>query len=79
MKKRQALVVIYYFFPLISNLNHYQHLPSAKESLLPNANFVANRVLCLPIYDDLHEDEQLKIIESMQSIFSNHNQIKDII
>ncbi|HJV74755.1 MAG TPA: DegT/DnrJ/EryC1/StrS family aminotransferase [Noviherbaspirillum sp.] len=50
-----------YFFPLISDFPMYRGLPSAHRDNLPVAADVANRVLCLPIYPGL-EDEQIHTI-----------------
>ena len=38
-----------YFFPLISEFPTYRGLPSAKRENLPNANRLADQVLCLPM------------------------------
>lgn len=51
-----------YFYPLISSFPMYRGLESAEESLLPNAVYVADNVLCLPIYPDLSEENILKIV-----------------
>lgn len=50
-----------YFFPLISDFPMYRGLPSAHRDNLPVASDVANRVLCLPIYPAL-ENEQVNAI-----------------
>jgi dTDP-4-amino-4,6-dideoxygalactose transaminase len=42
-----------YFYPLISNILPYRSLASAGISKLPEANYAAETVLCLPIYPDL--------------------------
>lgn len=46
-----------YFYPLISNMPMYNDLPSAARANLPNANRMAEQVLCLPIYSDLSNDQ----------------------
>lgn len=51
-----------YFYPLISSFSMYRHLPSARPEHLPVANQLAEKILCLPIYPDLGEEEQLRII-----------------
>jgi dTDP-4-amino-4,6-dideoxygalactose transaminase len=51
-----------YFYPLISDFPMYRGLPSAHESNLPVATDIAKRVLCLPIYPDLREDQIYSII-----------------
>jgi dTDP-4-amino-4,6-dideoxygalactose transaminase len=50
-----------YFYPLISNLPAYRTLSSAKPENLAIANEVANKVLCLPIYPDLEQDQVERI------------------
>ena len=50
-----------YFYPLISDFPMYRHLPSARRENLPVAADIAARVLCLPIYPDL-KDEQIDLI-----------------
>ena len=42
-----------YFYPLISQFPPYRSLPSSKKSNLQNANDIANKVICLPIYPTL--------------------------
>jgi dTDP-4-amino-4,6-dideoxy-D-glucose transaminase len=51
-----------YFYPLISGMPMYRHLPSAAPANLPVANRIAAQVLCLPIYPDLSRAEADKII-----------------
>jgi len=46
-----------YFYPLISNFSPYRDLNSASSSKLPVATKLANRVICLPIYDKLSADD----------------------
>lgn len=52
-----------YFYPLISDMPMYRGLPSAAPANLPNAREVSAQVLCLPIYPDLAEDDQQKVIQ----------------
>ena len=42
-----------YFYPLLSDLPMYCHLPSASRSNLPTAAVAAERILCLPIFPTL--------------------------
>jgi dTDP-4-amino-4,6-dideoxygalactose transaminase len=51
-----------YFYPLISNMPMYANLPSVSQENLPVANRVAKKVLCLPIYPTLSEDDQAHVI-----------------
>jgi dTDP-4-amino-4,6-dideoxygalactose transaminase len=50
-----------YFYPLISDMPMYRGLPSATN--LPSAKEVSEQILCLPIYHDLAENEQQRVIE----------------
>ena len=52
-----------YFYPLISDFPMYRALPSAHRNNLPVAHDVAFKVLCLPIYPYLKQDEQERIIK----------------
>lgn len=52
-----------YFYPLISNMPMYRGLPSANVNNLPEANKLAGKVLCLPIFSELTIEEQRKIIK----------------
>ncbi|POU03406.1 aminotransferase [Escherichia sp. ESNIH1] len=60
--KQNGIMSRRYFYPLISSFPMYRGLPSAAKSLLPQANCVADEILCLPIYPDLDFDDQMKII-----------------
>lgn len=52
-----------YFYPLISDFPMYRGLPSAGRNNLPMATDAALKVLCLPIYPMLKQDEQEWIVE----------------
>ncbi|SAK99826.1 aminotransferase [Caballeronia fortuita] len=51
-----------YFYPLVSDFPMYRGLPSANASNLPNAKAAASKVLCLPIYPDLADDDVHRIV-----------------
>ncbi|MCK2084377.1 DegT/DnrJ/EryC1/StrS family aminotransferase [Aeromonas sp. 3925] len=55
-----------YFYPLISNMPMYRGLLSADTAHLPQANALAEKVLCLPIYADL-DKEAINIIVKLIS------------
>lgn len=42
-----------YFYPLISSFSTYRGLESAKRENLPNANKLADEVICLPMHHEL--------------------------
>ena len=46
-----------YFYPLISEFPMYKDIPSAKLSNLPAAAEIARKVLCLPIFPELTEQQ----------------------
>lgn len=52
-----------YFYPLISDMPMYRGLPSAAPERLANARDVSSRVLCLPIYGELADEEQALVIK----------------
>lgn len=56
-----------YFYPLISNFSTYSSLPSASKENLQIANGIAERVICLPIYPDLRENELYRIVSTVRS------------
>jgi dTDP-4-amino-4,6-dideoxygalactose transaminase len=54
-----------YFHPLISSFPMYQGLRSAEPANLPQATRAAAEILCLPIYPELGEAEQQRVIEAL--------------
>ena len=60
--KAQNIYSRRYFYPLCSDFPTYRALPSAKHRNLPVAVKAAKQVLCLPIFADLTEKAQEKII-----------------
>ncbi|MFM5806870.1 dTDP-4-amino-4,6-dideoxy-D-glucose aminotransferase VioA [Aeromonas veronii] len=51
-----------YFYPLISNMPMYRGLPSADTTHLSHANALAEKVLCLPIFNELTIEQQQQVI-----------------
>lgn len=51
-----------YFYPLISNMPMYRGLPTADAVHLPLANALAEKVLCLPIFNELTVEQQQQVI-----------------
>lgn len=51
-----------YFYPLISNMPMYRGLPTADTAHLLQANALAEKVLCLPIFNELTIEEQQQVI-----------------
>lgn len=54
-----------YFYPLLSSLPMYADLPSAAAGRLPQAERAAAQVLCLPIYPDLTDADQQRIVQAV--------------
>lgn len=52
-----------YFYPLISDFPMYRDIQSADKNNLPVATGQAGKILCLPIYPSLTDEQQLKIVE----------------
>jgi dTDP-4-amino-4,6-dideoxygalactose transaminase len=73
--REEGIMVRKYFFPLCSNYSCYQTLPSAKRELLPNANRLADGILCLPLYDGM-EDKDLDKITGALSLL--HYQAEEV-
>lgn len=61
--REQGVFVRRYFFPLISDFPMYRGLPSAQRANLPVASAAAERVLCLPIYPDLRDEDVAHIVD----------------
>lgn len=57
-----------YFYPLLAHLPMYRDLPSASEGSLQVAARAAEQVLCLPIYPDLGEEDQMRIISVLKQL-----------
>lgn len=51
-----------YFYPLISHFSTYRSLESAKIDNLPNANRLANSVLCLPLHHSLSDNDVERVL-----------------
>jgi dTDP-4-amino-4,6-dideoxygalactose transaminase len=60
--KKNNIYARRYFYPLISQFPTYRGLPSSSTDNLPVAVNISNRVICLPIYPDLKDNEIQKII-----------------
>ncbi len=50
-----------YFYPLISDFPMYRGLPSASSGLLPVAKATSSKVICLPIYPALSDDDVARV------------------
>ena len=52
-----------YFYPLISEFPMYRGLPSSRAEHLPVASGVSSRVLCLPIYPAMTDEDVQRVIQ----------------
>jgi dTDP-4-amino-4,6-dideoxygalactose transaminase len=66
--RRENIYARRYFFPLISDFPMYRGFPSAGRDNLPVAADVASRVLCLPIYPELEEEQIHAIVEIISDV-----------
>lgn len=71
---RRGIVSKRYFHPLVSSLPPYRTLPSAQPANLPVAHSVAERILCLPIHNDMSEADAQRVVDSLKAI-AYHEQI----
>ena len=62
--KENAVLGRRYFYPLISSFSTYSGLPSAAPENLPQANKMADSVICLPMHHELKEKD-LSLILSL--------------
>lgn len=56
-----------YFYPLLSDLPMYAGLASADPANLPVARDMARRVLCLPIFPAMGDDDIARILDTLRS------------
>ena len=57
-----------YFYPLISDFPMYRGLPSARRENLPVATDAALKVLCLPIYPAMTEQDLNRVIKIISDV-----------
>lgn len=60
--RQHNIVTRRYFYPLISQLPMYSRFASSSPENLPIATNIAQRILCLPIYPDLSDDDVDSIV-----------------
>ena len=66
--RQQGIYTRRYFYPLISQFPMYSGIASAAPQNLPVATDIASRVLCLPIYPNLSDDDVQAIAGLISSI-----------
>lgn len=62
-----------YFYPLITSFSMYRCLSTAAPEQLPNANTIADTVLCLPIYPGLTEEDQQRVVNIIFKAMAKKN------
>ncbi|TDS88335.1 dTDP-4-amino-4,6-dideoxygalactose transaminase [Rahnella sp. BIGb0236] len=60
--KKNNILSRRYFYPIISNMPMYRGIESASIGNLPIANKTSDKVLCLPIFNELTENDFSRII-----------------
>lgn len=55
-----------YFYPLISDFSMYRGLPSAALNNLPVASGISKKILCLPIYPALLDDDVSRVVDMIR-------------
>lgn len=70
--RRQGIFPRRYFYPLISEFPMYRGLPSAHRGNLPTATEVATKIICLPIYPNIL-DQEISYIISLIDKEGKHN------
>ena len=61
-ERAHGVVARKYFSPLISDLPMYRDRPSAAAHNLPVAQRISSSILCLPMFPDLSEQDQQRVI-----------------
>ena len=61
--KTEAIYARRYFYPLISDFPMYKILPSAQPGNLIEANKIAGKIICLPLYPELSDETISQIID----------------
>ena len=64
---KQNIIARKYFYPITNNIEAYADLPSAGAEKTPVAAYLADRVLCLPLYADLALEDVDRICDIILS------------
>ena len=54
-----------YFWPLITNTSYYKKFVGPRNDEFPNACYLANRVICLPIFAEMSGVQKARIISKI--------------
>lgn len=66
--KQEGIISRRYFYPLISNIPMYSGSESAGKENLPVANATSDKVLCLPIFNEMTDEEFERIISVFKGL-----------
>ncbi|MDI5846677.1 dTDP-4-amino-4,6-dideoxy-D-glucose aminotransferase VioA [Shewanella xiamenensis] len=66
--KKNNILSRRYFYPLISNMSMYKGLESASIDHLPYANDTSNKVLCIPIFNEMSIADANLVIDLIRDI-----------
>jgi dTDP-4-amino-4,6-dideoxygalactose transaminase len=66
--RKHGVIVRRYFYPLISEMPMYRGLTSAQHHNLLVASEAADRILCLPLYDSLDLEDQLRVCDLIAEV-----------
>jgi len=73
--KKENITTRKYFYPAIHQLSCYKYM--SKYSL-PNAEFLSQRTLCLPIFNEMTDEEIDKVVEAIVKIHEHVNEIRGV-
>jgi len=73
--ERENITTRKYFYPPIHFLSCYKYM---KKYSLPNAEFLSQRTLCLPIFNEITDEEIEKVIEAIKRINEHAADIRKV-
>jgi len=73
--ERENITTRKYFYPPIHFLSCYKYM---KKYSLPNAEFLSRRTLCLPIFNEITDEEIEKVIEAIKRINEHAADIRKV-
>jgi len=66
--RQRGIIARRYFHPLITDLGAFRDLPQTQVERFPVAQSASERVLCLPLYGDLSQDDQNRVIDAIAEL-----------
>lgn len=70
--RKQGVFGRRYFYPLISDMPMYRHLPSADPRNLPVARKMADSVICLPLYPTMVDGDISRVCQAVYNANIEH-------